>query len=709
MKYRHAVSRGTLFLLLAFISGLLTLVVPSFHADEGMWTFNHPPVKLIQERYGFKPGSAWLDHLRLSCVRIGGASGSFVSPNGLILTNHHVARMYLQELSTAKHNYVKTGFYAKNPARELKVPGAVIQVLISMQNVTKEVTASVSARLTPAKARKARDAVIAKIENVCRKKTGLTGEVVALYGGARYVLYRYKQYTDVRIVMAPEQRAAYFGGDTDNFCYPRYDLDFSFLRVYEHNRPAHTPDFLRTNRAGIHDNMPIFVSGNPASTDRIETLGQLKYARDATLPYLIGRLKDVRDMLQRYAARGPAETRESQSILFYVNNSIKALTGEYNGLLNPALIKEKKAREEKLHSSIAARPSLRHYAQAWKEIDRSLAWNRSHAGELNYESMLPGYSWGLAGTALSIARYAEEVKKPDAQRLEGYHEAQIPNLLRRLEAPRPYYKELETVWLAHDLALLKKHLGADDPYVRTLLAGKTPEARAKEVMDATRLNNAAFRKKLLANRGALAAVSQDSLLRFVRAADPTLRRVLKARRKNITAVREQALTKIAKARFAVYGNDIYPDATDTLRLSFGVVKGYPFDTSEVPCKTTFYGLYNRAYSFDNKGNFQLSKRELQRKDDLDLSVPLDFVCTADITGGNSGSPVVDGKGELVGLVFDGNPQSNSNTFVYSEVQARCVAVDVTAIIQALDKLYDAGPLAREMITGTLPVSPKALR
>lgn len=690
---KHRPMRGLALAALAAACTVFLSTAP--RADEGMWTYDHPPLKLIQKRYGFTPTQAWLDHLRLASCNIGGGSGSFVSPDGLILTNHHVARGYLQELSTPEHDYVRDGFYAKTPADELKAPGAMIRVLQSMQDVTAEVDASAKADMAPAQAQKARDAAIARIEKECHEKTGLRGEVVTLYGGARYVLYRYKEFTDVRVVMAPEMQAAYFGGDADNFYYPRFDLDFSFLRVYENGKPASTPDYIKMDPAGVTDGMPVFVSGHPGRTDRLDTLAQLTYLRDVSYPAILEQLAGMDRALSAYSGKGSKQAQEAQSMLFYVHNSIKALTGEYDGLKDPDLMADKARQENALREAVAKNPDRKQFEMAWTQVEKVTAWERAHFNEIMYESRVPD-AYGLAGTALGILRYAEEVKKPDAERLDGYHDAQIPGLLRRLKAPRPYYKGMDEAMLSHELAVLEAKLGASAPYVKTLLAGRTPDQRANDVMEGTRLEDAEFRLSLLKDDGMAVKASTDPLISFVRLMDPTLRRLQQALKDNVEAVVQPALGEIAKAQFAVYGDTVYPDATGTLRLAFGTVAGYPFDTTEVPYKTTFYGLYDRAYAFDNKGDFQLSKMEEARLGRLDLKTPMDFVCAADITGGNSGSPIVDKEGRLVGLVFDGNPQSNPNTFVYSEKVARCVAVDSPAILEALTKLYDAPRVLQEL-------------
>ncbi|MGA9752725.1 MAG: S46 family peptidase [Acidobacteriota bacterium] len=660
-----------------------------------MWTYDHPPLQLLQKEFGFTPTQAWLDHLRLASVGIGGASGSFVSPDGLILTNHHVARAYLQQISTPGHNYVRDGFYAKRRSQELRLPGAVARVLVSLQDVTPLVDAAAKSGSSPAQALQAREAAIAGVERQCMERTGLRGEVVALFGGARYVLYRYKEYTDVRVVMAPEEKAAYFGGDADNFGYPRYDLDFAFLRAYQDGRPARTPDYLRIDPAGVGEGMPVFVSGNPAHTHRLATLAQLTYFRDLSYPAAAEDLAGTDKILTAYSGEGPRQAEETQSALFFLHNRLKVIRGELRGLEDPELMAEKARAGRALREAIAQRPDLKHCEQAWQQVRRAVQWQRDHFDEITYEGRVPD-STGLTGTALDILRYAEEVRRPDSDRLAGYHESQIPALLDNLEAPHSYSRALDEPLLAHALTVLRDKVGAADPYVKALLAGESPERRARELLGGTRLDDEAFRVSLLRNGGAAVRGCKDPLLSFARLLDPALRNIDAALRKNVEEVVQPALDEIARAQFALRGDALYPDATGTLRLAFGRVEGYSFDTTEVPFQTTFYGLYDRAYSFDDKGDFQLSETEAARRGQLALKTPLDFVCTADITGGNSGSPVVDEGGKLVGLVFDGNAPNIPNAFVHAQGNARCVAVDAPAIVQALTRLYDATRLVQEL-------------
>jgi hypothetical protein len=666
-------------------------------ADEGMWTYDHVPAKQLEARYGFVPSQAWLDHLRLSSVDMY-ASASFVSKDGLILTNHHVALGAAQRLSTPEHNYVRDGFVAQDLGHEIPVPGMTIKVLESIEDVTPAVNGGVKPGASPAEARAQREAQITSIENDCMKKTGLKGQVVTLYGGAKYALYRYKEYSDVRLVFIPELQAAFFGGDDDNFTYPRYDLDMAMLRAYENGKPAHVENYLKVNPEGAKDGDLVFVSGHPGRTDRLQTLAMLEYARDAAMPFGLNRMKEVRALLKAYSSKGPEEARRARTVLYFMENSIKSMEGELRGLNDPELMAKKRSQEDALRLAVEKSPELsKEYGDAWKNVESAIEWARGHENDLRYKMDVGMGGRGLLGTALQIVRYSDEVSKPDQERLEGYHDAELPDLLRWVQAPAPVYKDLEEVTLTYGFEQMLKGLGPDDPFVKAVLQGQQPGALAKSLLEGTKLDDPAFRKKLLENKGKAVAKCDDPMITLARRMDPVLRETRKAFRDHVEAVEEAALTKVAKAGFAVYGTDTYPDATGTLRLAFGKVAGYPQGTTLVPPFTTFYGIFDRAYGFGNKGDFSVPARTAAHQADIDLKTPLNFVCTADITGGNSGSPVVDREGRLVGLVFDGNAQSHPNTFVYDEYQARCVAVDVRAILEALRKIYGAGNLADEML------------
>ncbi len=676
---------------------LLTTAGATFSvADEGMWTFDNPPLKQLQEKYGFTPTKAWFDHVRLSSVRFNdGGSGSFVSPNGLTITNHHVAFGQLQKLSTAGKDYVKDGFHAKTQAEELKCPDLELNVLLSMENVTSQVQGTVKSGMTEKQALDARNAEKAKIQKESLDKTGLRSDVVTLYAGGEYWLYRYKKYTDVRLVFAPEQQTAFFGGDPDNFTFPRYDLDFALLRVYENGRPAVTKDHLKWNTKGAPDGELVFVSGNPGGTDRGQTVAQLEAARDAIYPERLARFKRELQALRTYAKKGSEQARQSADEIFGLENTVKAYTGEYNGLLDPKLFEKKKKAESDLRAKVQGDPEWRReYGSAWDAIAAATK-KEGEVTKLQQNRSISAAS-GMARFARQIVVYAAEVKKPDAQRLDGYHDSQLDELKFYLLSPAPVYPEYEEALLAWSLQESLDQLGPNDPFIKAVLDGRKPADVAAQVIRGSKMADPAFRKSLVEGGEAGVAASTDPLIALARKVDPFFRETRKMYEESVESVFESAGEKIAKARFAIYGKSIYPDATFTLRLTYGKVQGYPMNGTKAPSKTTFYGLYDRAASFDYKAPFNLTQRFMQRKDRIDLSTPLDFVASLDIIGGNSGSPVINRNGDFVGIIFDGNIESLTGNFDYIEDTNRAVAVHSAAIIEALRKVYDAGSVANEL-------------
>jgi len=676
---------------------LLTTAGATFSvADEGMWTFDNPPLKQLQEKYGFTPTKAWFDHVRLSSVRFNdGGSGSFVSPNGLTITNHHVAFGQLQKLSTAGKDYVKDGFHAKTQAEELKCPDLELNVLLSMENVTSQVQGTVKPGMTEKQALDARNAEKAKIQKESLDKTGLRSDVVTLYAGGEYWLYRYKKYTDVRLVFAPEQQTAFFGGDPDNFTFPRYDLDFALLRVYENGRPAVTKDHLKWNTKGAPDGELVFVSGNPGGTDRGQTVAQLEAARDAIYPERLARFKRELQALRTYAKKGSEQARQSADEIFGLENTVKAYTGEYNGLLDPKLFEKKKKAESDLRAKVQGDPEWRReYGSAWDAIAAATK-KEGEVTKLQQNRSISAAS-GMARFARQIVVYAAEVKKPDAQRLDGYHDSQLDELKFYLLSPAPVYPEYEEALLAWSLQESLDQLGPNDPFIKAVLDGRKPADVAAQVIRGSKMADPAFRKSLVEGGEAGVAASTDPLIGLARKVDPFFRETRKMYEESVESVFESAGEKIAKARFAIYGKSIYPDATFTLRLTYGKVQGYPMNGTKAPSKTTFYGLYDRAASFDYKAPFNLTQRFIQRKDRIDLSTPLDFVASLDIIGGNSGSPVINRNGDFVGIIFDGNIESLTGNFDYIEDTNRAVAVHSAAIIEALRKVYDAGSVANEL-------------
>jgi hypothetical protein len=680
---------------LLFLLSLTPFEVPA-KADEGMWTFDNPPLAQLKEKYGFTPPPAWLDHLRMSSVRFNdGGSGSFVSARGLVLTNHHVAFGQLQKVSTPQKNYVVDGFYAKTAAEELKCPDLELNVLVSMENVTSRVQAAAPAGANPAQALEARKKAIAAIEQESTTATSLRSDVVSLYQSSEYWLYRYKKYTDVRLVFAPEQQAAFFGGDPDNFTFPRYDLDVALFRVYENDAPVASRDFLKWSAKGAADGELVFVSGHPGSTDRLDTAAQLETERDLVYPISIAVINRRLAVLREYSAQGAEQARQAANTLFSLENALKAYTGEFQGLNDATLFEKKRTEERQFRAKIDANREWKAaYGGAWEAIEAAERINRN-VYKANRFQQLRGSS--LAGLASALVRYIEEKPKPDSERLAGYHDSQLPALELQLFSPAPVYPALDEVMLADALQESLEQLGASDPFNAAVLKGRTPAAIAKEAIAGTKLGDPAARKALVASGVSGLSTSTDPLVVLARAADGFSRKNQKVLDDRVTSVATEAGEKIGRARFAVYGHSVYPDATFTLRLSYGQVKGYRMNGTIAPYKTTLFGLYERAQAFDLKPPFELPSRFIDRRSSLDLTTPMNFVTTNDIIGGNSGSPVVNREGEFVGIIFDGNIESLVGRFVYSEESNRAVAVHSAVIIEALRKLYDAGSLADELL------------
>jgi hypothetical protein len=664
-------------------------------ADEGMWTFDNPPSKQLQERYGFTPTREWLDHLRLASVRFNdGGSGSFVSPRGLVLTNHHVALGQLQKVSSPAKDYVKDGFYARTEADELKCPDLEVNVLVAMEEVTARVRGAVKPGMTAEAALKARKAEMARIEKESLERTGLRSDVISLYQGGEYWLYQYKKYTDMRLVFAPEQQIAFFGGDPDNFTFPRHDLDFALFRVYENGKPVESHDYLKWNAKGAAEGELVFVSGHPGSTSRLETMTQIETERDYNLPLVLKILSRWLEAARQYAAQGPEQARQAASTIFGVANSLKAYEGRAQGLADKNLVAKMQKDEANFRALVASQPEgEKAYGGAWDAIAQA---------EMKHRQMLKTYRFytlrgsRLLATALNIVQYVAEVKKPDGERLEGYHDSQLDSLRFRLFSPAPIYPGFEAAMLEGALQLSLEELGSNDPFIEAVLGARTPAEVAKEAVQGTKLADPGLRKPLLEGGEAAVQASSDPMIVLARTIDPFDRQRIKAREDKVESVETPAGEKIGQARFAVYGKSLYPDATFTLRLGYGAVKGYPMNGTQAPPMTTFYGLYDRAYSFGLKPPYNLPARYLERRTRLDLAQPLDFVSTCDVVGGNSGSPVVNKQGELVGLIFDGNIESLVSDYVYYEVNNRAVAVHSGAIIAALRELYDAAPLADEL-------------
>jgi hypothetical protein len=678
---------------------LLSTMGQRIQADEGMWLFNDPPRELLKRQYGFELTEPWLERVQGASVRFNnGGSGSFISPEGLILSNHHVGADALQKLSTAERDLLKEGFLARSRSEELPCVDLELNVLMNIEDVTERVNAAVKPGMSPEEAFQARRSVMAAIEKESLDTTGLRSDVVSLYQGGQYHLYRYKRYTDVRLVFAPEQQAAFFGGDPDNFEYPRYCLDMILFRAYEDGQPARIEHYLPWNLEGAAEGDLVFVSGHPGSTSRSLTMAELAYDRDVRLPYTLERLYNLEVILSAYSARDKENERRAKDFLFGVQNGRKALRGQLGGLLDPALVQQKQEAETELRRKAAAHESQQSALAAWDEIEQAQAVIAQHA--LKYRLLEAGHAFGgeLFDLARTLARAAEELPKPNGERLREFHDSGLESLKLGLFSAKPIHDDLEVLLLTDSLTWLASKMGATNDFVQAVLRGKSPSERAAELVRHTQVGRIEMRKKLFeGGQQALEAIDDPmiALARQVDAEARAVRAIMEAQDER----KQQAHARIARARYALAGTSQYPDATFTLRLAVGKVLGYQEQGASVPYQTQLGGLYERAAAQDHSPPFDLPQRWVDGQDRLDPTTPMNFVSTCDITGGNSGSPVINRNAELVGLIFDGNIQSLVLSHIYNEDQARAVSVHPAVMMVALAKVYGADHLVSE-IRGT---------
>jgi len=684
----------------ALIVALFSLQALQFtaRADEGMWPFNNVPRAEIKKKYGFEVSDEWLKKVQLASVRFNsGGSGSFVSPNGLVLTNYHIVEDFVSELSTPQKDYAKEGFVARTLAQEMKIPSLELNVLMSIEDVTARVNGAVKADMSDAEAFAARRAEMAAIEGESTKATGLRSDVITLYQGGQYNLYRYKKYTDVRLVFVPEFQAAFFGGDPDNFNFPRFNIDMALVRIYENDQPVHPASYFKWSSAGAKEGDLVFVTGNPGSTARLNTVAHLEELRDTSIPIILRLLERREAMLKKYMAMGEEQTRQAQNDLNSVQNSLKVYRGQLAGLKDQKLMLLKRMDEERLRKSIAADPEKqKSYGDAWEAIAKAHQALPSYIREQRIFDRAGGFNTTTLGFARTLVRMAAEDQKPDPERLPEFTKARRASLELALYSPAPIHDDFEKLKLADSLSFMVELLGADHSLVKQIMNGKTPAARANELIEGTKLKDVAYRKELAAGGSKAIEASSDPMIVLARAIDPKARELRRRYENEVTGVERANYAKIARARFETEGTKLYPDATFTLRLSYGAVKSYQENGQRVAPFTTLGGLYERATNFKYQFPYNLPPRWMAKKSSVNLNTPFNFVSTDDIIGGNSGSPTINQKAELVGLIFDGNIQSLVGNFMYDESVNRAISVDVRAMREVLRKVFNANEIADEL-------------
>jgi hypothetical protein len=686
---------------------LISVVAASARADEGMWLFNNPPLKQFKEKYQFEPTPQWLEHLQKSSVRFNsGGSGSFVSANGLVITNHHVGLDTLQKISSEKNNYVHDGFYAKTQAEEPRATDLELNVLMSIEDVTARVTAALKPGLSAEQSAAARQNAIAAIEKESKDKTGLRSDVVTLYQGGAYHLYRFKRYDDVRLVFAPEQQIAFYGGDPDNFEYPRFDLDICIFRAYENGQPAKIEHFLKWNVEGPKEGELTFVSGHPGKTDRQLTTDELAHMRDVEAPFLLNMFNRREVFFTAFAARSFENARRVREDLFGIQNNRKRYDGYLAALLDPEIDRSLKAREQKLRDAMTKDAKWKGTLAAYDRIKKAQEETAKILPVYNYYETFRGVATatyraprGFYSTLFKygrrILRAGDERPKPNGERFPEFRDSNRESFELDLFSTEPVHEDVEQIMLTDSLTDLASRFGYADPLVQKVLAGKSPAARAREVVTMTKLKDPAVRKQLYEGGAAAVAAARDPMIELARIVDAPARAARKVFEEQ-EETKQQAYGNIAKARFAIEGTSSYPDATFTLRLSYGVVRGYEEDGKQIPALTNFAGLYQRSAEHKNEPPFDLPQRWIDKKSTLNPETKYDFVSDADIIGGNSGSPVVNKANEFVGIIFDGNIQSLVLDCIFSDKQARAVSVDSAAITEALRNVYDANALADEL-------------
>ncbi len=674
----------------------MTVFSCSVLADEGMWTIDNFPDDRIQSRYGVTIDEDWLRSAQLATTRLeNGCTGSFSSADGLVLTNNHCVWGCIRNLSTAERNLSDEGFMAVTREEELRCPGQQISVLMNYSNVTDQV-ANATSGLDDAEANEARKATLTELESACEEASGgeLNCEAVTLYNGGQYFIYEYKRYDDVRLVFAPELDIAAFGGDPDNFNFPRWCLDMSFLRAYEDGEPASTPNFLEWRQGGPTDGEPIFITGHPGSTDRQLTMSQLRMLRDLTYPNWLLRYSEFRGRMLAWGDTSDEAARVVQQRILGFENGIKVRRNLLRALQNDAMMAEKARQEQALRDAVNADPELRAmYGEAWDLIDGAVEAHRNMFEEHLFIEDLAGLQGDLFWAARAIVRGTAERELPNSERIRAYTDAALPQLEQFLLAERPIDRGYERLRLSFSLAKMREWLGPDSVYVHRILGNESPEALAASLVDNTRLDDPDFRRELW--EGGLTAVmeSDDPMIRLALSIDGDARALRQRYEDTVEAPRTRGEAMVADARFHIYGTETYPDATFTLRVTYGAVEGWDERGAAVEPFTQTSRLFERT---TGQRPFMLPPSWQRAREDLNSDTPFNFVATTDITGGNSGSPMMAADGSLIGLAFDGNIHSIAGDYWFDESINRTVGVNTAIMLEALDVVYGAEHLIEEL-------------
>jgi hypothetical protein len=686
----------------------LLLALPALRADEGMWTFDNIPVRQIKAKYGVELDAAWLKHLQLATVRFPGGTGAFVSRDGLVVTNHHVGRGAIAQVSSAQADLVKNGFTAARKSQEIRVPGLELMMLVSMKDVTERVNGAVKPGMADQEVLAARLNALAELRRTEEAKTGLTCEPVTLYQGGEYWLYRYRKFTDVRLAAAPELQVAAFGGDPDNYTYPRHNLDFALFRVYEDGKPYRPEAFLPFSAKGVAMGELTFISGHPGTTFRQQTCAQMVYARDIGIPFQLRSLERQKKALQAFSATSPEARRLAAEVIYGIENGHKRLSGQLLGLAKAENLKKVEVAEAALKAAVAKDPALQaRVGGSWDRVAQAVAGQQALLRETTYLGAGRGTLTGRVASlrhALTLVWLAEETAKPSAARISEFSDGNLKATTAQLLSPRPVQKPIDLALLAAGLEAAREELGADHPFVKAVLGGRSPEAVAKAAVDGTKLDDPAERRRLAEGGRAALEASTDPMILLAKQFDPFSRAIQRRMEEEVTSIFNEHGGRIAEARFKAFGRAVYPDATFTLRLGYGPVATYANGTGTLAQPfTTFMGMYDRHLGWGGNaaasehGAWTLPERWLKRQSKLDLATPFNFIYACDTVGGNSGSPVVNVKGEFVGINFDSVFEGQGGYYVYDPDTKRAVATDGRAILEALRKIMDAGPLADELV------------